>query len=162
MSSILGWVVIIYLSIIILFCLIWSLPNSDKGNYRAYKAYESKIDKRLQQILDNINSNSNKYYSNEISKKKMISYLNKASSDLEDLYDSFKWEKGDEVTKELFVIKKQIIIKYAQIYKNKAMALYNGIASNELEETEYINILTDQYNLKNRLQREKYNLFFQK
>ncbi|MCM8711123.1 hypothetical protein M2651_08790 [Clostridium sp. SYSU_GA19001] len=159
-NSVLGWITVIYLVIILLFCLIWFLPGSDKGNYKAYKVYESKIDKRFEEIKNNVDSSINKYYSNEISKKKLIINLYKYANELEKLYDSFNWKKGDEVTKELFIIKKQIIIEYIQLYKDKATALEKGIMSNEIKQTEYINLLVKQYNLKDIFQKERYNLSF--
>lgn len=68
-------------------------------------------------------------------------------------------EKGDGAVKQLYTIKKYIIISYSQLYYNKAVALENNIASNETEEIEYINILTENYKKKDKTQKQIYNLY---
>lgn len=159
-DNVLGWIIIVTLSLVLLFCILWVFPSGDKANYKRYKSCESKINKEFQQIISKTEENSKIYYSNQISKRQMISHLNKAAKDLTKLYDSFKWKRGDIVTKELFAIKKNVIINYAQIYENKAESLENGTMFDETEESEYISILMNEYNLKDRFQKERYNISF--
>lgn len=151
---------ILILCIIFIFCLIWILPVNDKKNYKDYKAYEGKINSKFNEIINIVNDYEKKYNSNELSKREIITEYKKYSKKLEKLYDSFTWKRGDIVTKGLYSIKKIIIINYAQIYYNKAVALESDIPSNEIEETEYINILIEQYNRKDKLQRQIYNIDF--
>jgi hypothetical protein len=160
LNGIIKWAVIAYLSITVLFCIIWFLPNSDKINYKRYKNYESKIEKKEKEITNNGDKYLVLYYSNKISKKQIIGYLKQTSDDLNKLYKSFDWNKGDEVTKELFCINKQILIIRSEIYRNKAMALEKGIISNETDDVNYINSLVERYNIKEKLQKEKYELTF--
>lgn len=159
-SGILGWIIIGYLSIVLIIFIIWYFPFTDKGSYRSYKLYEKSYDKKLQETIDGVDKYTTLFYSNKVNKLQLEEYLKQSSKNLNYLYDSFKWTKGDEVTKELFVIKKQIIIDYAQIYKNRLKAVQKGIKANETDELIYIRTLTDRYNLKDKLQREKYNLSF--
>lgn len=159
-ESTLGWIVIVTLSIILLFCIVWFFPNNDKANYKKYKSYESSIDNRLQEIIGEANAYTAKYDANEISKGELISQFGNTSNKLEKLYKSFSFKKGDIVTKELYIIKKLIIIKYAQIYKDKAVALKSGIASSEVEETQNITLLTNDYNKKDKLQKQRFNIGF--
>jgi hypothetical protein len=156
----LKWVIIAYLSIAVVFCIIWFLPNSDKVNYKRYKEYESKMENKQKEITDNADKYLVLYYSNKIGKKQAINCLKQTSDDLTKLYGSFDWDKGDEVTKELFSIKKQVMIIYSEIYRNKAKALEKGIISNETDDINYINTLVERYNIKDKLQREKYELTF--
>jgi hypothetical protein len=157
-NGMLGWVIIVYLSVILLFLLVWFFPGNDKWNYKSYKQYEKKIDNELQIVIDKMKINNTNYYESKITKRQVISYLKQGSKDLNKVHDSFKWRKGDEITKELFLIKKQIIIDYAQPYEQKAKALDNELIYNDTQETDYINTLIARYNIKDRLQKEKFNL----
>lgn len=134
--------------------------NPDKIDYQNYKKYEVNIDKSYQLIINNAEKYTNDYYLNKISKRQIISYLDKTSSDLRKLYDNFNYNKGDEITKELFVIKKQIIITHAQIYSDRAKAIPTGIKSNETSELAFIQSLLDRYLEKDRLEKEKFNINF--
>lgn len=160
LNRIIKWVVIAYLSITVLFCIIWFLPNSDKVNYKRYKNYESNIEKKEKEITDTGDKYLVLYYSNKISKIQAIGYLKQTSDNLNKLYKSFDWNKGDEVTKELFSIKKQVLIIRSEIYRNKAKALEKSITSNETDDVNYINILVERYNIKDKLQKEKYEITF--
>jgi hypothetical protein len=159
-SGLLGWIIIGYLSIVLIIFIVWYFPFTDKGSYRSYKQYERGFDKKLQESVDGVDKYTTLFYTNKINKFQMEQYLKQSSNNLNYLYDSFKWTKGDEVTKELYVIKKQIIIDYAQIYGNRLKAVQKGIKANETDEFIYIKTLNDRYNLKDKLQREKYNLSF--
>lgn len=159
-SGVIGWIIIAYLSFVLIFFLVWYFPVTDKGSYRSYKQYEKNFDKKLQETIDGIDRYSSLYYTNKLTKYQMEEYLKSSTNSLDYLYDSFKWTKGDEVTKELFSIKKQIIIDYAQIYSNRLKAIQKGIKPNETDELTYIKTLYDRYNIKDRLQKEKYNINF--
>lgn len=159
-DGILGWVIIACLSIILLICIVWFFPSSDKGYYKSYKRYESRIDTSLKKTIDEVEKYKKTYYTNNLSKRQMILYLQHGADELGKLYDSFKWKKGDEVTKELFVLKKQIIINYAQAYRNKAKALDKEVYYNETEDMNYIATLIDRYKTKDKLEKEKFNIDF--
>lgn len=159
-SRILGWVIIAYLSIILLFCIVWFFPKSDKGYYIDYKSYESKIETKFKAIVGETDKYKELYYKNKLSKRQMISHFEKSADKLEKLYDSFQWKKGDEVTKELYVLRKQIIINYVQVYRNKAVSLQKETYFNENRELDYIGSIIDYYNTKDKLQKEKYNIDF--
>lgn len=159
-SGILGWIIIAYLSIVLLFCIIWFFPSNDKGHYKDYKKYESKIDANLNKNISEVEKYKKLYYENKLSKRAMIQHLDDGADAMEKLYNSFKWDKGDEVTKELFVLKKQIIINYAQVYRNKAKALYKELYYNETDEMNYISTVIDRYNIKDKLEKEKFNIDF--
>lgn len=161
-GSILAWIIIAALSITLIFCMIYFFQGTNKSNYKKYKSYESKIDSEFNEILNSVDEYVKRYNANQLSKREMIAEYKKYSKKLERLYDSFKWKRGDVVTKSLYSIKKNIIISYSQIYYNNALALENNIESNELEELEYISILSQQYNRKDKLQRQIYNIDFQK
>ncbi|MBL4936737.1 hypothetical protein JK636_13315 [Clostridium sp. YIM B02515] len=159
-KSILGWIVILYLSITLILFIVWFFPWNSKQEYKNYKHYESSINKKLQATIDSVDKFDIIYQEKKISKRQLISKLKRASYELEKLHDSFKWRKGDDVTKELYLLKKEIIISYAQIYKNRAQALSNGIIINEQADTNFIQIIIDRYNHKDKLERERYNLAF--
>lgn len=159
-NGIFGWIIVGYLSIILIFCLVWFFPKTNKGYYQDYKKYESKIDIRQKKIIDEVEKYKKMYYTNKLSKRQLIWRLESGASNLEKLYDSFKWKKGDELTKELYVLKKQIIINYAQIYKNKANSLEKEVYFDEAQEMEYLDIIVSRYNAKDKLQREKFNIAF--
>jgi hypothetical protein len=156
----LGWVIIACLSIILLICIVWFFPNSDKGHYKNYKRYEVRIDTSLKKTIDEVEKHKKTYYTNNLSKRQMILYLEHGADELGKLYDSFKWKKGDEVTKELFILKKQIIINYAQAYRNKAESLDKEIYYNETEDMNYIATIIDRYKTKDKLEKEKFNIDF--
>lgn len=156
----LAWIVILYLSITLIFFVVWFFPWSSKQEYKYYKHYESSFNKKLQATIDSVDKFHSIYQEKKISKRQLVSRLKQASYDMEKLHDSFKWRKGDDVTKELYLLKKEVMITYAQIYNNRAHALSNGIIINEQADTIFIQTLNDRYNVKDKLEREKYNLSF--
>jgi hypothetical protein len=119
-----------------------------------------RIDTSLKKTIDEVEKYKKTYYTNNLSKRRMILYLEHGADELGKLYDSFKWKKGDEVTKELFILKKQIIINYAQAYRNKAESLDKEIYYNETEDMNYIATLIDRYKTKDKLEKEKFNIDF--
>jgi hypothetical protein len=159
-DGILGWIIIAFLSIILLICIVCFFPNSDKGYYKGYKKYESRIDLSLKKTVDEVEKYKKSYYENKLSKRQIILHLEQGANSLEKLYDSFTWKKGDEITKELFVLKKQIIINYAEVYRNKAADLREELYYNEQDDLNYINTIKDRYNIKDRLEKEKFNIRF--
>lgn len=159
-KNIIGYVIIIVLSIIFLVLFIWLLPNNDKLNYKNYKGYESKIDKQLKDILASTDNFSKLYYGNKLSRNQMMSKLKDSAQKLNKLYDDFKWKKGDSVTKELFTLKKQVIINYANIYEYKAKAINKELPSTESQELIFIQALQEHYNEKDRYQKERFKLPF--
>lgn len=132
----------------------------DKKHFLKYVTYEETINKKQQAIMTHIDGCMKEYYDNKRSKKEVVSNLQAASKDMEKLYDSFKWNKGDEITKELFIIKKEIILTYADIYINRARAISAEVEYNEQGDTDFIISLQDRYVQKDRYQRERYNLKF--
>ncbi|MCM0646966.1 hypothetical protein NBE98_01085 [Clostridium swellfunianum] len=160
LGSILGWIIIAYLSVMLLFCIIWFFPSNDKGHYKDYKKYESKIDATFKKNIEEVEKYKKLYYENQLNKRQIIARLEQGADSMEKLYDSFKWTKGDELTKELFVLKKQIIINYAQVYRNKAQALDKELYFNEVDEMSYINTIIDRYNVKDKLEKERFNIDF--
>jgi hypothetical protein len=159
-DGILGWVIIAGLSVILLVCIVWFFPSSDKGYYKSYKKYESRIDSSLKKTIDEVEKYKKAYYTNNLSKRQMILYMEHGADELGKLYDSFKWKRGDEITKELFVLKKQIIINYAQAYRNKAKSLDKELYYNETEDMNYIATIIGRYNTKDKLEKEKFNIDF--
>lgn len=134
--------------------------NRDKRYFKNYVTYEESIDRKQQVIMTKVDADMKEYYNNKRSKAQIISNLNNAANDMENLYDSFKWKKGDEITKELFTMKKQIIITYAQIYKNRARAFTSNVDYNEAGETDFVSQLTSRYIQKDRYQRMRYKIQF--
>lgn len=132
----------------------------DKINYKRYKAHEAKVDKSFQDIIKYADIYTREFYDNKISKRQMINNLEATSRDLESLHDSFRWRWGDPVTKEIFLIKKQIIINYSEYYKNKSRGLLYGIKSSEMEQLDFIKKITDRYNERDRYQRQKFKIKF--
>jgi hypothetical protein len=159
-DGILGWIIIAGLGIILLICIVWFFSSSDRGYYKGYKKYESKIDTSLKKTIDEVEKYKKTYYTNNLSKRQMILYLEHGADELGKLYDSFTWKRGDEVTKELFVLKKQIIINYAQVYRNKAESLDKELYYNETEDMSYLATIIDRYNTKDKLEKEKFNIDF--
>ena len=159
-NSIFSYILITGLAIVLLFMIVWFLPSSDKSNYRNYKAYESKIEKKLSDTIASTKNSSELYYKNQISRRVMIAKLKEAANKLTKLYDDFKWKRGDAVTKQLFTIKKQIIINYAQIYEYKAKAMERELPSTEQQELIFIQTLQEQYLVKDRYQKERFKLPF--
>jgi hypothetical protein len=156
----LGWIVILYLSVVLLLCVVLFFPNNDKAYYRDYKKYELTISASFNKTVSEVEKYKSLYYSNKLSKRQMIAHLERGADALDELYDSFKWKKGDEVTKELYALKKQIIINYAQLYRNKAGSLEEEYYYNEESEMAYITTIIDRYNTKDKLQKEKFNIKF--
>lgn len=159
-SRVLGWILIAYLSLVLLFCIIWFFPKTDRGYYIDYKQYETKIELNFRDILAETEKYKNLYYSNKLSKRQMISRMEDSANKLERLYDSFKWKKGDETIKELYTLKKLVIINYAEVYRNKAISLYKETYFNEKFELDYVTSIIDRYNIKDKLLRERYNYKF--
>lgn len=159
-NDIMKYILIIGIAVFLLLILIWILPNSDRSNYRSYKAYESKINKQLNDVITSTNTSSSLYYKNGITKKQMVSKLKDAAHKLTKLYDGFKWKRGDSNTKELYIIKKQIIINYAQIYEYKAKSIEKAMPSTETQELTFIDILEKRYLEIDRYEKERFRLAF--
>jgi hypothetical protein len=159
-GRIFGWVVIGVLTLTLLFCIVWFFPLTNRSYYLQYKRYDTKIEAQLKNIREETEKYKNLYYTNKLSKRQMIYRLEQGADRMERLYDSFKWKRGDEITKELFSLKKLIIINYAQAYRNKAVSLDKGTYYNEKVELDYITTVIDRYNTKDRLQKEKYKVNF--
>jgi hypothetical protein len=106
----LPFVVGAYVLTSIILIIIFLYFNVDKINYKRYKAHEAKADKSFQDIIKYADIYTKDYNNNKISKKQMIDNLAATSRDLESLHDSFRWRWGDQVTKELFLIKMELII----------------------------------------------------
>lgn len=132
----------------------------DKRQFKRFIAYDEGISQEVQSIVSKVNTYSTEYYENKRSKKQYIGNLKDSAKELEKLYDSYRWNKGDEVTKEMFIIKKQIMLNYVHIYANKARAIESNVNYSELEDMNYITSLMDRYNSKNRFQRQRYDINF--
>lgn len=149
-----------YVILIICFIAIYCGPSVNKFYYKRYKTYEAKVDKKCQNIIKDIDIYTKEYYDNKLSRWQIVGHLNKTSRQLNSLYNSFRWGTGDEVTKELFTIKKQIILNYSELYRSRAKAISNGIKANEMEQYDYIKRLNDMYLEKDRLEKQKYKIPF--
>jgi hypothetical protein len=150
----------LYIFIMILLISAYYFSNSDKANYNKYKDYEASINKKQQIITNNIDKSMKGYAENKIHKKDTIYDLRQGGYKLEKLYSSFSWNKGDENTKALFIIKKQIILNTAQIYLNKAKALEVGIGYNDGADKAFIDMLMQRYNLDEQFEKERFNIKF--
>jgi len=157
-GGLLKLILMVYLIASVLFLCIYIFSSSDKRQYKRYKNYEESINAKQQRIIDDINKEFTAYQANKRSKRQMINSYEKASKELKKIYSSFKWKKGDIITNELYLIKRQIVLNYSQIYYFKAEALHNNILYSDLEDTNYINLLLDRYNKKDRIQRDKFNI----
>lgn len=154
--------------LLLFFCLVMGIiiaavyyrSSWDKMYFNKYVSYEETINKKQQAIMSQIDGYMQEFYDNKKTKSQIVSNLETAAKDMENLYDSFKWKKGDEVTKELFTIKKEIILTYAQIYKNRAAAITTNVEYNESGETAFITTLLDRYTQKDRYERMRYNIKF--
>jgi len=151
-------IIIIYIIVVILFLSIYLFSSSDKRQYKRYKNYEVSINRKQQVIIDNLNKEFIAYQANKRSKRQMINSYEKASKDLKKIYNSFKWKKGDIITSELYLIKRHIVLNYSEIFYFKAEALRNNIPYNDLEDTNYIDLLLDRYYKKDKMQRDKFNV----
>lgn len=158
---------IVYSLIAVIFLVVY-LVNINKDSednyhmYKRYKNYEQQIDKKIKIINKEFDQNSNLYYKNSISKSKFITNIKENILDLEDVYNNFKWSQGDTLTKEMFVIKKQIILNYIKLKEKRYKCLEKAIKYTSTDEENYIKELEDKYNQKDKLEREKYNLPFDK
>lgn len=144
----------------IIFFIAYYGDGWDKRHFLKYVSYEDTINKKQQAIMSQIDNSMKEYYENKKTKKEILSNLNAASGDMEKLYDSFKWDKGDEITKELFIIKKEIILSYSVLYINRAKAISAEVEYNEQGDNDFIAMLQDRYIQKDRYQRERYNIKF--
>lgn len=146
--------------ILFAYIFIYYFLDIDKFSYERYKKYETDANKKLEAINSNIDKHLKEYNNNTISKAMMIKYYEDGSLQCTRLYDSFKWSRGDEGTKEIYVIKKHIIIIYAYVYESKASALRDKIEFQESVEVDFITKLQDRYTLKDRIERVKFNIPF--
>ena len=150
----------LYILAFLFFIFTYYLSNSDKANYNRYKDYEGKINKEQQGITNNMDKYIKSYSANKISKKDIIYELKQGAYKLEKVYSSFSFSKGDENTKSLFIIRKQIMLNTVQIYLNKANALEANIGYNEKADREFIDILMERYNLDESFERQRFNIKF--
>ena len=151
---------VLYIFIFIFLVLIYYLPNSDKLNYNKYKSYEENFVKKQKIITNSIDKSIKDYSENKVQKKDLIYGLRQGVYKLEKSYGSFSWNKGDENTKSLFIIRKQVMLNTAKIYLNKANALEVGIGYNDKADKEFINILMERYNLDESFEKERFNIKF--
>lgn len=159
-NELIKYVLIGYIFVVILFIAIYFVPSVNKFYYTRYKDYEVTVDKKSQLLIKDIDAYTKEYYDNKISRWQMEYHLNSTANSFMSLYNSFRWNSGDEVTKELFLLKKQILLNYAEIYRNRSKAISMGIKSNELEEMTLINSLTNYYLDKDKLEKIKYKIPF--
>lgn len=150
----------LYILTFLFFIFAYYFSNSDEVNYKKYKDYETSINKKQIVIISNIEKSIKAYSENKIHKRNIIYELRQGAYKLEKLYSSFSWDKGDENTKSLFIIKKQVILNTAQIYSKKAEALEVGFGYNEKADREFIDILMERYNLNETFEKERFNLKF--
>lgn len=148
------------LSMGIIIAVVYYRDSLDKMYFNKYISYEENINKKQQTIMSQVDGYMQEFYENKKTKSQVVSNLETSAKDMENLYDSFKWKKGDEVTKELFTIKKEIILTYVQIYKNRAAAISTNVQYNEAGENEFITTLLDRYTQKDRYERIRYNIKF--
>lgn len=158
MDGLFKMLAIVYIIVVVLFLSIYFFASSDKRQYKRYKNYEVSINTKQQIIIDNANKDLVTFQANKISKRQMINSYEKASKDLKKLYSSFKWKKGDIITNELYMIKRQIVLNYSQIFYFKSKALHDNIPYSDLEDTNYINVLLDRYSKKDKIQRDKFKV----
>lgn len=150
---IIGVTIIAALGIFLYFFL-----DINKFNYNRYKKYEVDINKKLDVINGTLDKHLKEYTSNTITKTMMIKYYEDSSLQCNRLYSSFTWRMGDEGTKELYIIKKHIILIYAYIYISKANALKDKMEFQESVEVDFITKLQDRYVMKDRIERIKFNI----
>jgi len=150
----------LFIFIFTLLIFVYYFSNSDKVNYNKYKKYEVSINKKQQIIISEIDKSLKSYNENKIHKRDIIYELRQGGYKLDKLYSSFSWNKGDENTKCLFIIRKQIMLNTVQIYLNKADALEAGIGYNDKADREFIDILIERYNLDEGFEKERFNIKF--
>lgn len=147
---------ILYVVIAFTVFILYFSVTTDKRAYYDYKDYETKTNAKQQVVIEEMNKAASDYASGAISKSKMVSTLEKGGSSMEDIYSHFKWSKGDEITKEMYLIKKQMLLIYVQHYKNKAKAIDKKVSYSDADGLSYIAQLQERYNQKDMQQKERY------
>ncbi|MDP4146070.1 MAG: hypothetical protein Q8936_16530 [Bacillota bacterium] len=157
------WVIIFtYIFITVLFFITYGEVNYDKINYKLYKTYEISINEDQDSILADADKYVFEYYNGISSKRETVRKLGKVEKKLNKVYNSFKWNRGDVGTKEIYSIKKQIMLEYIGMYKNISDALRYGIKYSDLEDLQNIKSLKQKYIEKDIFEREKFNINFNK
>ena len=145
---------------IFLLLLIFIISNYYRFTYEIYASYEESIYLKQDKINKEVQQHINDYNNSKISRAQMAEYLNTASSKMESLYDSLKWFWGDAYTKELYVLRKQILISYSIYYKDKAWEVTSGKSSFAITEDEKLRALNLLYFDKDRIQNQRYSYFY--
>lgn len=151
-------VLIIYLIIALFFIIALIFSNSDKYYYYEYKKYEADVEKKCEAVISNADNTTSSYNLGKISRNKMMNTLKDDSSQLIEIYDNFTWNEGDAETKELYTVKREIIISYARLYDSRVKAALVGITYSETDQAAYIKSLSDRYNEVDIDEKEKLNI----
>ena len=159
-DNLIKFVIILLLLLCFLLLISKIFASEGKKQFKKYISYETSFNKKQEIIISKLEVYSKEYYENKRSKKQYISNLKSSAEDMEKLYNAFSWNKGDEVTKELYIIKKQIMLNYIQIYINKATAIEKDVDYTEFENMTFITSLLERYIQKDRYQRQRYNIKF--
>lgn len=151
-------ILILYLLITLFFiaALLWG--NSDKYYYYQYKKHEADVEKKCEEVISNADNTTSSYNAGKISRNKMMNVLKDDSSQLIGIYDNFTWTCGDAETKELYSIKKEIILSYARLYDSRMKAALVGITYSETDQADYIKRLSDRYSEVDTDEKEKLNI----
>lgn len=151
-------VFLIYIIVLAFFLMIVFTYNPSKSAYIKYKNYEKKIDKEMNSIVSSDTKTTQSYYSNDCSKIHMLFNTEKSYLQIKYLYSNFTWNSGDSITRELYLIKKQIILNYVQMYKNKFSCLIKAKSYTDDIYMKNISNLQHNYSLKEAEECEKLNL----
>lgn len=149
---------LIYVIVLAFFILLISTYNPSKASYIKYKNYEKQIDKEMDSIASSDSKTTESYYANNCSKIHMLFNTEKCYLQIKYLYSNFSWDSGDSKTRELYLIKKQIILNYVELYKNKFSHLINGKSYTDDTYMKNISNLKHDYTLKDAEECEKLNI----
>lgn len=149
---------ILYLFIALFFVIALIFSNSDKYYYYEYKKYEAKTEKKCEAVISDADNTTSSYNLGKISRNKMMNTLKDDSAELMYIYDNFVWNDGDAETKELYTVKREIILCYARLYDSRVKASLVGITYSETDQADYIKRLSDRYNEVEIDEKEKLNI----
>lgn len=160
-SSNINFVIKIYIFIFIIFSLFMLFSNRSKSNYEHYKNYETKINNKMDSIVSSNYNLTKKYYDNASSKLSLIINTEYSYLRLESLYKNFLWNKGDNATLQLYLMKKQILLDYAEMYKKKLSYLITGKSYDDEYYMKSINVLEHNYLIKDEEECKKLHIPFE-
>ncbi|HEY5561259.1 MAG TPA: hypothetical protein VIK72_05795 [Clostridiaceae bacterium] len=151
--------IILVILVLVLIIGFFLFNSNGKQNYINYSRTQEKINVKLNNLLSTEANIEKIYYANKLDEGETVKRIKKVAKDLEHLYDSFSFNKGDIYIKELYITKKEIIIDYAELYMNRAESISKGIKPIDSDLT-YITNLGIRYTALDNVLKSKYKINF--